>query len=137
MKKRTPISKIMTTDIVTINTSQQLIEAYKIIENKNIRHLPVVSGDQIVGMLSKTDIDKASFISAFDDEEINTAIYENLSIEQVMTKKIISVQSEDNINDVAQVLASNEFHAVPVLEDDKLVGIVSTTDLINYLISLF
>lgn len=126
----------MTADVFSIDSKQQLLEAHTIINKHKIRHLPVVSNDKIEGMLSKTDIDKASFIAAFDEEEINTAIFENLTIEQVMTKKIKCVQESDTIADVANLLSKYEFHAVPVLRGEKLVGIVSTTDLINYLVSL-
>lgn len=137
MKKNSPISMIMTKEVFTVDQDQQLSKAYDIITKNKIRHLPVISKDKIVGMISKTDIDKASFMAAFDDKEINSVIYENLSIEQVMTKRIISVQENDLIVDVASLLSKHEFHAVPVLSGDKLVGIVSSTDLINYLVSLF
>ncbi len=136
MKEKVTISKIMTADVFTVKSNQQLLDAYNIITKNKIRHLPVVSDKKIVGMLSKTDIDKASFISAFDEEEINNAIYENLTIEQVMTKRIKSVQASDSIADVTTLLSKYEFHAVPVLKGDKLVGIVSSTDLIKYLVSL-
>lgn len=53
MKKRTPISKIMSNDIITINKTQSIREVSEIIRDKNIRHVPVVSGEKIIGMLSK------------------------------------------------------------------------------------
>jgi CBS domain-containing protein len=52
MKKRTPISKIMSNDIITVNKSQSIREFSDIIEDKNIHHVPVVSGDKVIGMLS-------------------------------------------------------------------------------------
>jgi CBS domain-containing protein len=59
------------------------------------------------------------------------------SIEQVMAKNLISVPSKTTIKDVAEILAHKEFHALPVVDNNELVGIVTTTDLINYLIDQF
>ena len=59
------------------------------------------------------------------------------TIEQVMAKNLISVKSSATIKEVSEILAKKEFHALPVIDDNKLVGIVTTTDLINYLIGQF
>jgi predicted transcriptional regulator len=101
MKKRTPVSKIMTTDIISVNKTQSLKEVSEIIETKHIRHVPVTSGDEIIGMLSKTDLNKISFINAIEGDELTSSIYDYLTIEQVMTKNIATVQVNDIIYDVA------------------------------------
>lgn len=137
MKKRTPVSKIMSTDIVSVNITQSLREVDSAIKDEHIRHVPVVSGDKVIGMLSKTDLQKISFVNTFDGEGLTTAMYDNLSIEQVMTKDVITVQNDDTILDVATILSKNEFHALPVTDGDKLVGIVTTTDLVKFLINLY
>lgn len=137
MKKRTPISKIMSNDIITINKTQSIREVSEIIRDKNIRHVPVVSGEKIIGMLSKVDLQKISFVNTVDGDELTTALYDGLNIEQVMTKDVKVVQKNDTIYDVATILSKNEFHSLPVLENEKLVGIVTTTDLIKYLVDQY
>ena len=137
MKKRTPVSKIMTTDIITVHKNQDLNEVDEIIKGNHIRHVPVVSGEKVIGMLSKTDLQKISFINTIDGETLTSAMYDVLTVEQVMTRDLSTVQKDDTIYDVAVKLASKEFHALPVLDGTKLVGIVTTTDLIKYLIELF
>ena len=137
MKKRTPISKIMSNDIITINKTQSIREVSEIIRDKNIRHVPVVSGEKIIGMLSKVDLQKISFVNTVDGDELTTALYDGLNIEQVMTKDVKVVQKDDTIYDVATILSKNEFHSLPVLENEKLVGIVTTTDLIKYLVDQY
>lgn len=137
MKKRTPVSKIMSTDIASVNISQSIKDISEIIDTQNIRHVPVVSGDKVIGMISKTDLQKISFVNHMEGENVSTAMYDVLSIEQVMTKDLMTVQSSDTIHQVADILSENEFHALPVLEDEKLVGIVTTTDLIKYLVEQF
>jgi len=113
MKKRTPISKIMSSEVITVNKTQSLKEVSDIIENNNIRHVPVVSGNQIIGMLSKTDLQKVSFVDTVDGNSLKTTIYDGLTIEQVMAKDIKSVQENDTIYDAALILSENEFHALP------------------------
>lgn len=137
MKKRTPISKIMSSDIITINKTQSINEVSDIIKNKNIRHVPVVSGNKIIGMLSKVDLQKISFVNTMDGDGLTTALYEGLNIEQVMTKDVTVVQKNDTIYDVATILSKNEFHSLPVVEKEELVGIVTTTDLIKYLVDQY
>jgi CBS domain-containing protein len=137
MKKRTPVSKIMTTDIISVNKTQSLKEVSEIIETKHIRHVPVTSGDEIIGMLSKTDLNKISFINTIEGDELTSSIYDYLTIEQVMTKNIATVQVNDMIYDVAKLLSRSDFHAVPVLEDEKQVGIVTSRDLIRYLVDQY
>lgn len=137
MKKRMPVSKIMSTDILSVNITQSLKEVDAIISGQHIRHVPVVSGDTIIGMLSKTDLQKISFVNTMDGDDLTTAMYDNLSIDQVMTKDITTVEQNDTILDVATILSKNEFHALPVTEKGKLVGIVTTTDLVKFLIDLY
>lgn len=137
MKKRSPISSIMSKDLVSVNKTQSLTEVSQLLDEKGIRHMPVVSGDEVIGMISKTDLQKISFVSSYGEEQVGTSMYNVLSIEQVMTKSVETVSSTDTILDVAQILAKNEFHALPVVDDGKLTGMVTTTDLINYLIDLY
>ena len=137
MKKRTPVSKIMSNDIITVNKPQSIREVSDIIEDKNIRHVPVVSGDKDIGMLSKVDLQKISFVNSYDNDGLTTAMYDNLNIEQVMTKDVKVVQKSDTIYEVATILSKNEFHSLPVVEEERLVGIVTTTDLIKYLVDQY
>jgi CBS domain-containing protein len=102
----------------------------------HIRHLPVLNGGKLVGILSLTDLQRLSFASQWGDEEddADVAIYDMLSIGQVMQGKPVVVSPEETIKAVASKLTKEEFHALPVVENDKLVGIVTTTDLIRYMI---
>lgn len=139
MKKRTPVSSIMTKNLITLNLTDDLSTAESHFKKNKIRHIPVVSGDAIVGILSYTDLLRISFADSVDEveENIDTTVYNMFSIEQVMAKNITSVSSDTLIKEVAEILSKKEFHALPVVDDHKLVGIVTTTDLINYLLEQF
>ncbi len=139
MKSNTPITEIMTSDVVTLGLDDNLVKAEELFKKNKIRHIPVVSDSEIKGMLSLTDLLRISFADAVDEEEsdVDTVVYNMFSIEQVMAKKLVSVQSTATIKEVAEILAVKEFHALPVLEQDRLVGIVTTTDLVNYLLEQY
>jgi len=139
MKRRELVSKIMSTNLITVNHTNNLVEAEKLFNENSIRHIPVVSGDDIIGILSLTDLLRVSFVDAYgsDESDVHTSVYNMLSIEQVMVKKLISVSSTQTIKEVAEILAKNEFHALPVVDDGKLIGIVTTTDLLNYLLEQY
>ena len=95
------------------------------------RHIPVVKNDRIIGMLSLIDLLHLSFVDSFSGiEPVDTAIYNILTIGQVMAKSPEKVSSDSTIKDIAVLLASKEFHVLPIVDNKLLVGIITTTDLL-------
>ncbi|MGV7107060.1 CBS domain-containing protein [Flavobacterium sp. U410] len=139
MKQRVPVSTIMTTNVIKLNVSDDLTKAEQLFKKNHIRHIPVVSGNKILGMLSYTDLLRISFADAVDDDDevVDTTVYNMFTVEQVMAKNLISIAPETTIKEAAEILASKEFHALPVCEGNLLVGILTTTDLIKYLINQY
>ncbi len=138
MKKRTPISSIMTSKMVTVNTNDDLRTVAELMKKYHIRHIPVVKGETLAGVISQTDIMRLSFGNLFEGQtEADEAIFDMLKIEQVMVHHPKTVSPDDTIRDVATYLTQAEFHALPVVDDNKLVGIVTTTDVIKYLVDQY
>ena len=139
MIHQSPVSSIMTQKVVTLNVNDDLTQAEILFKKHKIRHIPVVSNQTVVGMLSYTDLLRISFVDAVDDdaEMVDVTVYNLFTVEQVMAKKLITVSPESSIKETAQILATNEFHALPVCEGHLLVGIVTTTDLIQFLVDQF
>lgn len=139
VRQRIPVSTIMTTNLVSLKVNDSLEHAERLFKENKIRHIPVVEGERIIGMLSLTDLLRISFADgAFDDEnDIETLVYNMFTIPQVMVKNVHSVSPDTTVKEVAETLAKEEYHALPVVEDEKLVGIVTTTDLINYLLEQY
>ena len=82
MKKRLPVSKIMSSNVVTVNTSQSLNEVETLLNKNNIRHIPVISGKKVVGMISKIDLQKISFVDPVEgNNQLITTIYNEFTIE--------------------------------------------------------
>lgn len=139
MKKREKVSAIMTKEVLTINVNNSLKEVNDIFLKNNIRHLPVVAGEKLVGILSYTDILRISFGNTFGEEQggSDEAIFDMLSINQVMKHSPDTVSPNDTLKSAAELLAEKEFHALPVVENDKLVKIITTTDIIKYFVEQY
>ena len=98
-----------------------------------------MNGTKIIGMLSFTDLLKISIADTLNENEevIDVSVYDVFTIQQVMAKNLVCIAPETTIKEAAEILATREFHALPVTKDDNLVGILTTTDLIRYLLDLY
>jgi CBS domain-containing protein len=125
--------------VIKLNLSDDLTKAEMLFKKHHIRHIPVVDSNKIIGMLSYTDLLRISFVDAVDDEDevVDVTVYNMFTVEQVMAKKLVTVSPDTTIKQVAEILATNEFHALPIVEGKLLVGIVTTTDIIKYLIDQY
>ncbi|MDR2122402.1 MAG: CBS domain-containing protein [Flavobacteriaceae bacterium] len=138
MKKRASVSAIMTKSPVTVNLTDGLAKVNTLFKKLKIRHIPVVSGKKLVGIISQTDIMRLSFGDIYSgQEDSNNALFDMLDIEQVMAASPKTVTSNDTIREVAEIFATSAFRALPVLDNDEIVGIVTTTDVIKYLLEQY
>jgi CBS domain-containing protein len=134
MKNDVPVSQIMTKNILRLSLSNDLSTAESIMKKNHIRHLPVVDNERIVGMVSLNDLLRISFADAVDvdGEDVETTVYNMFSVEQVMTKKVVCITSQNTVAEAAELFLKHEFHALPVVDNDCLTGIVTTTDIIRF-----
>ena len=76
-----------------------------------------------------------SFGNAFDQSDMDDGIFDMLHINQVMKHSPVTVSTGSSIKEAGQILADKEFHALPVMDDGKLVGIITTTDIIKFFLT--
>lgn len=139
MKKRATVKEIMTTNLKSISLHDGSIQKAKdIIEQSEIRHLPVTKGNELAGIISLTDILRISYGANYGQEgAVDKSIFESLELENVMVHNPTTINSDTTIKEAAEILANNQFHALPVTKDSEVEGIVTSTDLINYLIDQY
>ncbi len=139
MIEKAMVSSIMTTDMITVDYKDDLESAEHLFKTHKIRHIPVVKGNKLKGIISYTDLLRISFADAIGEDEmsIDSVVYNMFTIEQVMVKNVVSMPPTSSIKEVAELLTRRNFHAIPIVDDDKLVGIVTTTDLLKFLLSQF
>lgn len=133
MNAYAPISSIMVTDLVTINPDENLLAVKKIFDAHSFHHLPVVRFRKIVGIVSKTDFNH--FTGGINHAGENTHLLENTKVEDIMTKGLGKLEPDDRINVALEIFSKNWFHALPVVEHDELVGIVTTQDVIKAILN--
>ena len=124
MKRLEPVSKIMTKNLITLTLHNDLYEAEKLFKENHIRHIPIVEDEHIIGMLSCSGLERIGFLDSYDSDEtkVDNAIYSMLNIGQLMVKNPTIINSSTTIKSVVEILAKNEIHALPVVENDILVG---------------
>ncbi|WP_419868675.1 CBS domain-containing protein [Chryseobacterium sp. CT-SW4] len=137
MKQRVPVSQIMSTKLITLNTTNTLYDAEKLLKENNLRHLPVVDGKKLIGIISLSDLLKISYTDVTDSDEVETVVYETYTIPQIMAKTLVTTPPSANIKEVTELLSKHSFHSVPVVENGELKGIVTTTDLLNYFLDQY
>ena len=138
MKQRVPISDIMAKVIIAVPPTKKLSEVNQLFTDYNIRHIPVVEGNRLIGIISKNDILKIGYSNSGMDQEALNAIYDAYSLEDFMTKNPVVVTDEAYIKEVAELFSKQRFHSLPIIDKEgDLVGIVTTTDLIKYLVEQY
>lgn len=121
MNPLTKVSTLMTSEIITVPSFTPIGEAKKLLEKHGIHHLPVVSPEgTLEGILSHADFLKV--VENYDAEQ---------RVSTIMTSHLAKLEPDDNVRTAANVFALNKFHALPVVEGDKIVGILTTLDLIR------
>ena len=132
MNINNPVSSLMSTELKVLEPSDPLQAAKDIFDSSNIHHLPVVDNGGLVGMVSKTDY--LYFLKHTDPESqetyVNRLRLKNYKIEEVMTKDVISINPSDTIKAALEIFAENVFHALPIITKGKLVGMITTHDII-------
>lgn len=124
----TGIRRFMTTEPATVAPDTPASEARAMLESDAMHHLPVVDGDQLVGIVSTSDLLKLYLL----DEELSGAA---TRVEQIMETEPVVMREHATLREAAEVLSLGGFHALPIVDEDRrLVGIVTSTDLIDHLL---
>ena len=122
----------MTKDVVSVSPDQKIIDVKHIYEKKKFHHhIPVTENNKLVGMISLIDFMYHIKGAGLDD---NNPVYSELFVKDIMTQKPYASSLNTSIENIASVLAKGDYHAIPIVDDGHLVGIVSTADVIRYYI---
>jgi acetoin utilization protein AcuB len=129
------VSAIMTKKPITVTLDEAMNSAIRKMKDGNFKHLPVVDpAGAVVGIVTDRDLKRASPSDA-TLLEVHELLYllEKVKVSQVMTKKPITAGLEMSVSTAAGLLVKHKIGCLPVVDNGKLVGIVTQTDLLNYL----
>lgn len=139
MKHNVPVHEIMAVDPVTVHEKQKLSDAHRLIVERTIHHVPVVSGGRLIGLISANDLLRVSWGDVYkqDPRQVD-ALLDTLTIRDVMQEDIVTIRSRETVRRAAELLAQGQYHGLPVVDDEgQLVGMVTSTDVIRYLLEQY
>jgi acetoin utilization protein AcuB len=132
------VSDWMTNKVYTVTPDDNISTAIKLLKEKKIKHLPVVKNDAtIVGILSDRDIKDytPSKATTFEIRELNYILF-TTKVKEIMVKKVITAPPNMAIEEAAMIMYDNTIGCLPVVENHKLVGIISDKDLFRVLVDI-
>lgn len=129
------LSEIMNRDLVTVDKHASLRRARRILDQHRIRHLLVVDGKRLVGIVTDRDLRQAapsskSPLTISERQEF----MDELKVLEVMSRKLITASSTTTIREAAKVMVSEKIGCLPVVDGNQLVGIVTQADLLEMLV---
>ncbi len=145
------VKDIMTSDVISVSPETEILQAARIMVEKRINGLPVLDGTgKLVGILCQSDlvaqqknVPIPSLFSLMDGFMPLTSLKKiekevekiaAFTVAQAMTRKPVFVSPETSIEDVASLMVDRNFHTLPVIEDNRLVGIVGKEDVLKTLL---
>src|SRR5574341_2595280 len=123
------VRELMTTDVATIGRNDQLTLADDIMTMKRFRHLPVVEDGRLVGMLTQRDLFHAALSTALNfGQKAQKEFLKTVPVKEVMTDEVLTIGADADVKEAARRMIEHKIGCLPVVEDGKLLGIVSETD---------
>lgn len=128
-----PISSIMQHEFVTLAATDHLDLADDVMRLGRIRHMPVVEGERLVGIVSQRDLLSASLSKVLDfDPSHRRSFMRSIQVSEAMTRDVLTVPPETPIKEVARLMIRHKIGCVPVAgEDGRPVGVVTEVDLLR------
>jgi acetoin utilization protein AcuB len=123
----------MSRRVTTVRPEARLSEAAELMRTRKIRHLPVVDrAGHLVGMVTARDLRQALFAPAVQAETGDVlGLLETLTVGDVMTRSVLSVRAPTSIQDAARLMHERKLGALPVVEGERLIGLLTETDVLR------
>lgn len=138
MKKDVCIKDVMSKKLVTLHPKDKLKRAKDIFKQYDIHHIPVVVMNNIVGIISQGDILYVeSVVTHSFDRFIQDKKFELETVDEVMTPNPICTSGDTTVSEVLNIMLDKGINAVPIVENDELIGLVTSQDFLKILDNIF
>lgn len=129
----------MTKEVFSVHLGEKPSKVRQILDENPFQHVPVVSGETLVGTISAKDLAKLSLDAyVHDKRSVDAHLDAEFSLEQLMTPDPECVDDHATVRKAAEILAEGPFHALPVVDNaGALQGMVTSTDLLRYLVAQY
>lgn len=131
------VGNYMTPEPLTVGESESMGEALMLMRRNNIRHLPVVNGNLLVGILTDRDLRRASpsLLSGIAEDEYKEVL-DSTPVARIMTREPFTVRLDTDLIDAVRVLVDKKISSLPVVNGAELVGIFTEVDALRVLLDV-
>ena len=131
------VGDIISGKVITINIKDDVKKAFELMKSKKIRHIPVLDGEKLVGVITNTDIRQVLIPSKSEgSEQIYYFTSKFSTVGEIMTKDPITVTPQTDVEEAAILLQHCKIGGLPVVEGDKLIGMITGTDILEVFIEI-
>ena len=124
------VADLMVKDLVTIRPDSPVSEVVLSLADAHVSALPVVDdGGRVLGVVSSADLIAAE--AEAEDDESRTSLFERTQVQEIMSQPARTITSDTTVREAARQMLYLDVHRLFVTEDDQLVGVVSTTDIVR------
>jgi CBS domain-containing protein len=133
---RLTVRELMTEGVFAVDANDDLATVSDLMDARGIRHAPVVAGGRLVGLISHRDLLRYALKGQVGaSPEIERAAQLRLRAEEIMTRDVVTVGPEQDIREAARIMLEGKFGCLPVVENARLVGILTESDFVRFLAS--
>ncbi len=132
---KTRVRDLMTPDVITLREDDDILDAVKTMQYQRIRHLPVVQKDVLVGIISHRDLLRAQARAAARAPTEDTTVAP-VQAKDVMTRDVQTVDPDVAADEAAMKLVDGKFGCLPVVDEGKLIGIVTEADVLKWAVGV-
>lgn len=130
------VQELMTTDVVTIGRNDELSVADDVMKMQRVRHLPVLEDGRLVGVLSQRDLFLAALSTAMGfGQKASQEFLKTVPVKEVMTGDLITIAPSDDVTAAAHLMTDNKIGCLPVVDDGKLVGLLTESDFVQLVLA--
>ncbi|MBC8288531.1 MAG: CBS domain-containing protein [Nitrospinae bacterium] len=132
------VKELMSTKLTTVSPNDKLDRVFFLYNFENFRHLPVVDKNKLVGILSDRDLKKilGPKKTIVENPDGTTVQLSTRRVKNIMKRGVMTIEPEQRAADAAAIMAKNKIGALPVVHKDKLVGIITATDILKAFVKL-
>jgi acetoin utilization protein AcuB len=126
------VADVMTRELVTLTPEQTLRDAIELLRRGQIRHLPVVDGRRLLGIVTDRDVKRAtpSVLTGIDKDAYDNSLI-TIKVGQLMTREPITVPGRSPLKNAVEIFIQKRVGALPVVDDGQLVGILTDSDVLR------
>ena len=133
----TKVRECMTKEVLTVKSDDPIRKVWELVEEKRLRRFPVLEGERLIGIVTDRDLRNATASSVvLTEKKYHDFLLDTIKVETIMTPNPRTVSPDTSLREAAKIILNMKVGGLPVVEGERLVGIITETDLINAFISV-